>query len=275
MSRGLLFELLVDATGRSHYNTTMLLEELDNYFRNLLQIDELAGTDASLNGIQVGNSGKDIRKIAFGVDACMDTFQQAARWGADMLFVHHGLFWGAPVPISGMLYKRIRFLMEHDMALYAAHLPLDKHPQVGNNAGLIELLGLTETQPFGDYKGFQIGFKGRFQEPQTIDQVLQMLGRKREECLGIFPFGPERITTVGVVSGGATTEARDALQEGLDLFLTGEISHQVYHECLEGGLNLIGGGHYFTEIWGVQRVAKKLTQETGIETRFIDVPTGL
>lgn len=253
----------------------MRLTEIDAYFRSFLAIEEMARSDNSLNGIQVGKDESPIGRIAFAVDACLDSFKQAAEWQADMLLVHHGLFWGKPAAVTGILYDRINFLVRHDMALYAAHLPLDMHPEVGNNAGMVRALGLEEVTPFGNYRGTDIGFKGIFQKPHTIDSVLDLLSLKKEDCLGILPFGTKEITSVGVVSGGAATEAYEALEENLDLFITGEISHQIYHYCLEGGLNLISGGHYATEVWGVRQVAEKTARELAIETRFFDIPTGL
>jgi dinuclear metal center YbgI/SA1388 family protein len=253
----------------------MHIEEVDTYFRGFLQIGELEKTDSSLNGLQVARRKKDISTIAFAVDACQATFERAAGKGADMLFVHHGLFWGAPAPLTGILYERLHYLIQEDLALYAVHLPLDMHPTVGNNAGIAKALELEQVEPFGVYKGTAIGCKGVFKTERTIDDLLPLLGLTRVDCLGIFPFGPEKIKSVGIVSGGAAMEAEDALREHLDLFITGDLSHTVYHFCQEGGLNLISAGHYQTEIWGVRRVAEKTAQETELDTFFIDVPTGL
>ena len=253
----------------------MQLAELDRFFKEFLPMEEMEQTDSSLNGLQVGKSRVQIRKTAFAVDACMESFKRAADWGADLLFVHHGLFWGSVLPVTGMHYQRIRFLMENDLALYAVHLPLDAHPVYGNNAGIVNLLGLQNIEPFGSYKGQKIGFKGTFTSPEEIDSVLAKLGLLRKDCLGILPFGPAKIVSAGVISGGATREVDQALEEGLDLYVTGEISHQVYHQCLEGKINMIAGGHYQTEIWGVKKLAEKVQEETDLETQFIDIPTGL
>ena len=259
----------------SVYNVPMHIEEVDTYFRSFLQIDELERTDSSLNGLQVTRGTKEITTIAFAVDACQATFRRAAEKGADMLFVHHGLFWGAPVPLTGIIYERLHYLIKEDLALYAVHLPLDMHPTVGNNAGMARALELEQVEPFGIYKGTAIGCKGVCKNERSIDELLPLLGLTREECLGIFPFGPEKIKSVGIVSGGAAMEAEDALRDRLDLFITGDLSHTVFHFCQEGGLNLISAGHYQTETWGVRHVAEKTARETGLNTVFIDVPTGL
>jgi dinuclear metal center YbgI/SA1388 family protein len=166
-------------------------------------------------------------------------------------------------------------LIGHDIALYAAHLPLDMHEEFGNNAGLARQLGLVDLRPFGSFRKVKIGFAGRLPEPGSIDSVLARLGMGRDEALGILSFGPEKISTVAVISGGADKEVDQAIAEGADLYVTGELSHQVYHTCQESGINLIAAGHYRTEIVGVQLVAEKLKADMGIETCFIDLPTGL
>ena len=249
--------------------------KLDLFFRRLLDIEGFAGTDRSLNGIQVDNDGSEIGKIAFGVDASMETFQRAAAAGAGMLFVHHGLFWGAPLRLSGGHRRRIKFLLDHNICLYAAHLPLDQHPELGNNAVLAKLLGLENLEPFGLYHGRKIGYKGSFPGPLSIDEAAGKIGFMNRPALGIFPFGRAENLSCAVISGGAADEARQAIEEGLDLYITGEASHQVYHECLEGQLNMIAGGHYSTEVWGVRAVMERCAGELNIDTEFIDVPTGL
>jgi dinuclear metal center YbgI/SA1388 family protein len=253
----------------------MYIRELDDYFRSLLDIEGMKQSDPSLNGLQVGLGDREIQRAAFAVDACMETFHRAADWGAQLLFVHHGLFWGKPLAVTGSHYQRLRFLMERELALYAVHLPLDMQPEFGNNAGMAAALHLQEIEPFGEHAGTSIGFKGRLPEERSLDEVLSALQLDRRTALGILPFGPERIRTVGIVSGGADKDVYQGIAEGLDLFITGELSHQVYHPSSEGGINLVGGGHYHTETYGPRLLAEKCAAETGIETTFIDVPTGL
>ncbi|MDC7226465.1 MAG: Nif3-like dinuclear metal center hexameric protein [Spirochaetales bacterium] len=258
----------------------MKLSEIDKYYRGLMQIDELVRTDVSMNGIQVsaGNGNADeceIGKIAFAVDACMESFERAADQAADMLFVHHGLFWGKPEQVSGAHFRRLKFLIEHNISLYAAHLPLDIHPEFGNNAGMCESLGITDPEPFGEYHGFKIGFKGRLPEACSISHILDKLGLSADRALSVLPFGPEEIRTVALVSGGGQNEVYQAMDEDVDLYITGDSSHQIYHPCLENRINLISGGHYHTETWGVRLLSEKTAADLNIETVFIDVPTGL
>jgi dinuclear metal center YbgI/SA1388 family protein len=249
--------------------------KLDAFFKSFLEIDNFASSDNSLNGIQVDNDGSPVKKIAFGVDAALETFEQAAAIDAGMLFVHHGLFWGVPSRLTGNLRRRIKSLLDHNICLYAVHLPLDQHPKFGNNIVLAELLGLENIEPFGGYHGRKIGYKGTFPKPVTIEEAVKKINFLGRPPLGVFPFGKKDCASAAIMSGGAADSARDALVEGVDLFVTGESSHQIYHDCLEGKLNMIAGGHYCTEVWGVQAVMRHCIAELGIEAEFIDVPTGL
>lgn len=235
----------------------------------------MKANDPSLNGLQVGLKEMEVRRAAFAVDASMETFRRAAEWGAQLLFVHHGLFWGKPAAVTGEHYRRLRFLLQEELALYAAHLPLDMQPEFGNNAGMARALDLQEVEPFAEHGGVKIGFKGRLPEPCSLDRVLAALELDRDSALGVLPFGPDEVSTVGIVSGGADKDVHQALEEGLDLFITGELSHEVYHPAAEGGIHLVGGGHYHTETYGPRLMAEKCAADTGLETTFIDVPTGL
>ncbi|WP_010260894.1 Nif3-like dinuclear metal center hexameric protein [Treponema primitia] len=249
--------------------------KLDAYFRSLLDLEGFAGMDPSLNGIQVDNDGAEISKIAFAVDACLETFKRAADAGAGMLFVHHGLFWGQPLRVAGAHRERLRFLLEHNLALYGVHLPLDQHPSLGNNVGLAELLGIESLEPFGEYHGRKIGYKGTLAKPLTIEAAVKRISFKDRPPLGVYPFGKQENLSCAVISGGAAEEALQALDEGIDLYVTGEASHQIYHQALEGHLNMIAGGHYSTEVWGVRRVMENCAAQLNLELEFIDVPTGL
>jgi len=249
--------------------------KLDYFFRSFLDIEGFAGADNSMNGVQVDNDGGEIDKIAFGVDACLETFERAAELGAGMLFVHHGLFWGSPLRLAGNHRQRVKCLLDHNICLYAVHLPLDQHPRMGNNAGLAELLGLEGIEPFCEYHGKKIGYKGAFPQPLSVDQAAKKIAFSDRPPLGVYPFGKKENTSCAVVSGGAAKEALQALDQGVDLYVTGEMSHQMYHECLEGKLNMIAGGHYSTEVWGVRAVMRHCAEELHIDTVFIDNPTGL
>ena len=250
-------------------------QKLDAFFRNLLDIEGFTSIDDSLNGLQVDNDGGEIKKIAFAVDASMESFRRAAEARCGMIFVHHGLFWGKPERLQGGHRERIKFLLEHNLCLYGVHLPLDQHPSLGNNAALAELLGIENPEPFGLYHGRKIGYKGRLKEPLSIDEARQRISFMDRPPLGIFPFGKEQNLTAAVVSGGAPMEAFQAIDEGVDLYVSGESSHTLYHYALEGKLNFIAGGHYSTEVWGVRRMMETVAAQLHIETEFIDLPTGL
>ena len=252
----------------------MKLNELDSYFRGFLEIDALDHTDISLNGVQVENTA-DITCIAFAVDACMETFRRAKEAGAQMVFVHHGIFWGHEQAVTGSHYKRIKFLLDNNIALYAAHLPLDMHPDLGNNAALAKAAGLTDLKPFGEFRGVKVGFKGTFQDPVTTEQVLERLGYDRAELLAYLSFGKEKNFTGAVITGGGEHDVDAAVDEDVDLYITGDAAHDVYHTCLENKINMISAGHYRTEVYGVQNVAAKVSEELALKTVFIDVPTGL
>ena len=257
------------------YGETMDLRELDEYLRNLFRVNEYASIDSSWNGIQIECGRKQIGRVATAVDAAAETAARAARWGADILFVHHGLFWGSCLPVTGVHYRRIREFLQNDMALYAVHLPLDAHERFGNNAVMAEKLGLTGRRPFGDYHGLTIGWAGDLPEPMTTEEVARTLFGTTDDLLGVLPFGPERNRSIGIVSGGAPKEVEQAIESGLDLYITGDASHTVYHHCLEAGINVLFGGHYRTETWGVESVARHLADALELETTFLDLPTGL
>ena len=249
--------------------------KLDGFFRSLLDIESFKDTDSSLNGLQVDNDGSELGKIAFAVDACLEVFKRAVDAGAGMLFVHHGLFWGKPLSIEGSHRERVKFLLDNNVALYAVHLPLDQHPSLGNNAILAERLGIKDPEPFGSYHGKKIGYKGTLPVPLTVEEAVKRIGYMDRTPLGIFPFGKKESASCAVVAGGAAKMALEAMEEGIDLYVSGEASNSVYHHALEGRLNIIAGGHYSTEVWGVRRIMEECVNQLGIDSEFIDMPTGL
>lgn len=253
----------------------MNLLELDDWCRSFLEIEAFKKIDDSLNGVQVGRKSGPITRAAFAVDACAETIRRAAEEKAQVLFVHHGLFWGSPARIEGPLLERVRGLLDRDMALYACHLPLDAHPEYGNNAVLARMLGLAEIEPFGLYKGIALGFQGTLDPPISLEEAVRRILPDGSKPRAILPFGPGRISGAAVVSGGAPMELFEAAEKRLDLYVTGEPSHSVYHAAQEAGIHFLAAGHYATEVWGVRAVAEKLARETGIETVFVEVPTGL
>ncbi len=265
----------LEFAGQHVYNDLMTSRKWDAYFRSLFDIDGFASADNSLNGIQVDNDGSEITKIAFAVDVCLETFERAAACGAGMIFVHHGLFWGEPLALAGNHRRRIQFLLENNIALYAMHLPLDQHPKLGNNAGLMELLGIENEKPFGLYHGKMIGYQGTLSAPLTVDEAVKKIAFMGRPPIGVYPFGKKENRTCAVVSGGASFEVMEAIRDEVDLYVTGEMSHGMYHHILESKINMISGGHYSTEVWGVRRVMEHVASDLGTEVEFIDVPTGL
>ncbi|GHV91261.1 GTP cyclohydrolase 1 type 2 [Spirochaetia bacterium] len=256
-------------------NTPISTQKLDAFFKSFLAIEDFSTVDVSLNGLQVDNDGSEIQKIAFGVDASLETFKGAAAAGAGMLFVHHGLFWGNSLRLAGNHRQRIKFLLDNNIALYAVHLPLDQHPKLGNNAGLAELLGLENLEPFGLYHGRKIGYKGTLAKPISIEEAVKRISFMGRPPLGVYPFGKKENAACAVISGGAADETLQAIEEGMDLYVTGEMLHHIYHEAREARINLVAGGHYSTEVWGVRKVMEYCGRELSLECEFIDIPTGL
>lgn len=255
----------------------MNIQELTEWLNQRLEVGKFSEKDPSLNGLQVSCSGKTIKKAAFAVDACLETMRRASSCGADVLIVHHGLFWGEPLALTGSHYTRIKTLFDSDTALYAVHIPLDANPEIGHNACISRMIGLKKEslKPFGEWRGMTIGFCGEFEQEETLDSVLSKLFPKGEKAAHILPFGPEKIKTAGIISGGGGSDLLQAVEKGLDLFITGEIGHEQYHEALENGISVIAGGHYQTEVFGLKALAAEMGRETGVETFFIEVPTGL
>lgn len=255
----------------------MTLLEVHEFLHEYLREEDFPN-DSSLNGIQVQNSdagGKKIQRIAFAVDACADTIQRAASVHADILFVHHGLFWGQEQTLTGIHYKRIRQLITHDIALYASHLPLDAHPEIGHNYALARLIGLEDLEPFGRWRTTVIGVKGKFTKPQSIDSVVKAMFTDGSKPLTVLPFGKKKIQTAGIICGGGAREVEQAIAQHLDLYITGETKHESYHTILENGISLIAGGHYATEKLGLTLLMEKIEKETDIACLFIESPTAL
>lgn len=252
----------------------MHLNDFDDYIRELLKFENINSADPAFNGLQVAKTNNELKKIAFAVDASLESFKRALRWGADLLFVHHGLLFGEIRGIKGNLYKRLKFLIDNNLALYAVHLPLDMHPQLGNNAGIARLLKLKYLKPFGIYHDIKIGLKGSFNKAKTLPEINSILLGQCIENPNYLSFGKDKICTVGIVSGGAPQTAREAIEQGLDLFITGESSHEIYHECQEEKINVIFMGHYLSEVWGIKSLKQSIETEFNLETTFIDIPTG-
>lgn len=250
----------------------MRLDELTAYLDAYLRIDEIPDYPNALNGLQVQNAG-EVTRIAAAVDASEASIRAAIDRGCDMLLVHHGLFWDGNRPATGRRYRRFRLLFGSDIAVYSAHLPLDVHPDVGNNAVLARELGIGIEGTFGDHQGVPAGVWG------TVDLRREALLARLDEVLDtrvhLLPGGPERVQRIGVITGGAGSMIRQAIQAGLDAFVTGEGAHHTYFDAVEGGINVFYGGHYATETWGVRALAGHLSDRFGLPAEFVDLPTGL
>ena len=249
----------------------MNILQLSHHLDNLLNIKEIQDSPNAMNGLQVQNSG-EIRKVGLAVDLCMATIKKAIAAECNMLFVHHGMHWGGLQQIRGIFYEKISTMIRDNLGLYSAHLPLDMHPVLGNNKTLADLVGLTNIQPFGEYEGQKIGFKGQL-EPILAEE----LGAKLETRLGstVNVIGSREVRTLGLVSGGAADILRQASAAGLDAYLTGEGANHHFHEAEESNCVLILAGHYATETGGVKAVGKHLEKQFGLETEFLDYPTGM
>lgn len=241
-------------------------EEIVSFLDVYLNAGKIA--DSSYNGLQVQGQ-KTVSKIAFGVSAGLEFFKQAAASGADTVVVHHGLLWGKEQPLVGLFRNRVAFLLEHNMNLLGYHLPLDLHPVVGHNACLIKACGVTGMEPFADYHGVKIGFKGETDAP--LSQLVDTLEKTCGTTANVLAYGPERIRRIGVVSGGGWSMLPQAIAEGLDLYVTGSIDEPVQEMCREGRINCVALGHYNSEkigVWALMEVIKKQFQVT---VEFIDV----
>lgn len=250
----------------------MNLKEIVNFLDDYLHIAEWE--DKSMNGLQV-EGRKDINKIVFAVDACMETFYQAQSKGADMLIVHHGLIWGSIGHIKGQIMKRLKYLLENELSLYAAHLPLDAHPDIGNNVELMRILGARIEEPFGDYHGKPIGYVGSLDQPKTLEEINGMLKQQLSVDSLTFNFGANDIKYVACVSGAGTSTVPEAGEKEVDLLVTGETDHSSYHTAKEFSLNIMFAGHYATETLGVKALMNVIRDKFDVEVEFVDVPTGL
>jgi dinuclear metal center YbgI/SA1388 family protein len=234
-------------------------------------------SDSSRNGLQV-ESKRPVRVVAGAVDASLAAFEAAAQAGADLLIVHHGIFWGEELTLDPPLLKRVRLLVDYGLSLYASHLPLDLHPKFGNNACLARALGLKTLQPFGEYHGQKIGWGGTLPQELTSEQLAAKLGRVLGKRPKVWKFGGKHhrlIRRVAVVSGGAGDLAPAAAAEGYDAFVSGEAGHSAYHPCREAGIQVFLGGHYATEVFGVKSVLNWVGKTYGVRTVFLDIPTGM
>jgi dinuclear metal center YbgI/SA1388 family protein len=238
----------------------------------ILRTREIGDYDGAANGLQVENSGT-VTRIAAAVDASLATIKLAIAAKADLLIVHHGLFWSARQPWTGKNYELPRLLIENNLAVYSSHLPLDTHPKLGNNAQLCAALGLKNLKPFFPTHGQTIGFKS--QTKISIADLAKKLERATGAKPKIIPGGKNICERIGVVTGGAGAELKLAASEGVDTFITGEGPHWTFALAEELGLNVFYGGHYATETFGVKALSGELSNKFKVPWIFLDHPTGL
>lgn len=238
----------------------------------LLQAGEIEDWAGAVNGLQVANRGK-IHRLAAAVDASVATVRMAVEAGADLMLVHHGLFWGPSHPWTGRRYELLRLLLDHDVAVYSSHLPLDVHPRLGNNARLCAALGFRQPKPFFFSRGANLGL--RVNRRIQRDELVTRLKAAVEGPVRLLPGGTPVCRAIGVVTGGAGAELNLAAAEGIDTFITGEGPHWTYAMAEDLGINVLYAGHYATETFGVRALAEHLAEKFKLPWVFLDHPTGL
>ena len=248
------------------------LSDIVTYTDRFLRIQDVGDWDNALNGLQIENSGR-VTRIGAAVDVSTRVLSEAGKKNVDLLIVHHGLFWPGLRPVTRSLRRQLQLAFETDMALYSAHLPLDIHPKVGNNAQLVAALGLKSAQPFLEEKGQPVGLKISVSMPR--DELVRKLRKALNGPVKYFDFGPKQTRTIGVVTGAAGSEVYRLAEENIDTFITGEAPHWAGVAAEELGMNLLLGGHYATEVFGVKALAAHLSKRFRVPWVFIDCPTGL
>jgi dinuclear metal center YbgI/SA1388 family protein len=248
------------------------LAAINKYCDRILRTGGIGDYAGAANGLQMENNGK-VTRIAAAVDASLATVRLAVAAGADLLIVHHGLFWSKSHPWTGKKYEMLRLLVQNNLAIYSSHLPLDAHPKLGNNARLSAALGLKGLKPFFTSHGQPIGFKSctRISREDLAKRLARATGVKPT----IIPAGKMNCECIGVVTGGAGCDLRLAADEGVDTFITGEGPHWTFALAEELGLNVFYGGHYATETFGVKALAAELSKKFDVPWKFLDHPTGL
>ncbi|MEM9553379.1 MAG: Nif3-like dinuclear metal center hexameric protein [Acidobacteriota bacterium] len=245
-------------------------DELLTYLAELLQIEIYK--DFGPNGLQV--EGRDeVRRIVTAVSAGIELFEAAIARDADAILVHHGVLWDwQPSRLVGPHGERVRLLMTSGINLLQYHLPLDGHPEIGNNALGAQGLGLVDLEGFAPHGGVDIGIRGRFPEPITADELLHRVASFYDREPFVHRFGPDPVRSLGIVSGGAQKSMVEAIDLGLDAFLTGEVSEWCRNGAQEAGLHYISAGHYATEVCGIRTLGEHLADRFGLEVEFVDIP---
>lgn len=250
----------------------MNIFKLSAYLDEVLHVREIADYPNALNGLQVENSG-EISRVAAAVDASEASIRAAIARNCNLLIVHHGLFWDGLGSINGRRYRRLKLLLDHDVAVYSSHLPLDIHPRLGNNAILARELGIAVEGSFASFQQTPLGIWGKLDIQR--EALTELLGDLLGVRVRLIAGGSETVSRVGVVTGGAGSMIEAAVQTGLDAFITGEGAHHTYFDAMENGINVYYAGHYATETFGVRALAGHLEEKFGLPGEFLDLPTGL
>ncbi len=253
-------------------NESNRLEQVVSYLNDLLQVGQIRDWKNALNGLQVMNSGRATR-VAAAVDASERTIRTAIDRGCDFMLVHHGLFWSGNRPVTGRRYRALKLLIDHDVAVYSAHLPLDVHPEFGNNALLARQLELTPSGSFASHEGRDIGLVAECE--LDLSELVTRLETALGSSVRVIEGGNSRVRRVGILTGSGGSTVEEAALQGVDTLVTGEGSHHTFIDAMESGVNLLYGGHYATETWGVRALAEHLAARFDMGWDFIDAPTGL
>jgi dinuclear metal center YbgI/SA1388 family protein len=248
-------------------------DEILAYFAELLDVDSF--DDLGPNGLQVPGSG-EVEVLVTGVSGQLELFERAARRGAQLVVTHHGILWDfLPRRIDPRLARRLRVLLENDISLAAYHLPLDAHPRHGNNALLADALGCGTAgrKPFGTYRGRPIGVAASLPDDGVaVGTLAERLSAVTGQPPLVVGDGPAVVRRVGLLSGAAASSLREAIEEGLDAFVTGEPAEHVMADAREAGIHFFAAGHYSTETFGVRRLGELAAERFGIEHIFEDIP---
>ncbi len=246
---------------------TKILSWVESHF-------ELVSGDVAINGLQIENSGR-VKNLVSAVDFSLELLQSKEIEKNTLFIVHNGLFWGKPFPLVGYKYRLLEKCLNLDSALLALHLPLDIHPKWGNNVTLSKRMGLHNLNQFGSYKGVKILLSGEYAIPLLFSELVERFKKKVGQPLSILPFGSKTVKKVGLCTGGGLFGLEEAKKMNCDTYITGDANHTSVLLCRELGINLISGGHYNTEKFGVQALGEELKKKFNISHRFVDLPSHL
>lgn len=248
------------------------LSDIITFIDQELRVGEIPDYSGAHNGLQLENNG-EVTKVVAAVDASLPVIEKAIAANADLLLVHHGMFWQDVRPLKGAFYQKIKMAMDANLAIYSAHLPLDIHPALGNNVLLAKAIGLEVTGTFMEWKGIELGLSGKMD--LTLGELKTRLGGVLNGP--ILSCGTERaaVGKVGIITGGAGSQVEEVAKQGIQTFITGEGPHWSHPLAEELGLNFLYGGHYLTEIFGIRKLGQVVSASETLGFEFIEHPTGL